>query len=237
MKRLWNGTRALLVVSVMVLLNCPAWGQSEQRSFSPRGRKAAPAAPSSLASDQRTKKIGAPQVIEIPLPEPPPLPSPSWQENVREQHSQSELSAVPSSTTLFSRPGYLGVLYATAEDGPAGVNVLGIIAGSPAERAGFSPASSPFSPTRTEQVLQVVTILLALSPGWPLVIPLMIAQDKHHRRSPRGDLIVVVDGQPVRDAQEFNAVMRHFGPGDTVTFLVQRGTTQMSLSAQLEAEP
>jgi hypothetical protein len=41
----------------------------------------------------------------------------------------------------------------------------------------------------------------------------------------------------VRDALEFNNVMRRFGPGDTVLFVVQRGTTQVRLSAQLAAEP
>jgi hypothetical protein len=31
--------------------------------------------------------------------------------------------------------------------------------------------------------------------------------------------------------------MRHFGPGDTVSFAVMRGTRIVHLSAQLEKEP
>jgi hypothetical protein len=36
---------------------------------------------------------------------------------------------------------------------------------------------------------------------------------------------------------EFNDVMGHFGPGDTVPLVVQRGRTQVRLSVQLAAEP
>lgn len=234
MKKLWNRKRALLVVSAMVLLDCPAWGQGEQRSSSPGGREAAPAAPPSRASEQRTKKIGAPQVIEIPLPEPPPpVPSPSWQEDLGEQSNQNAPLAVPSRTARFSRPGYLGVLYATAEDGLAGVRVLDVIADSPAERAGFS---SQFL-TRTDKVLLAAIIVLAFTPVGPFAIPLASALNPSYNQAPRRDLIVAVDGQSVSNAQEFNDIMRRFGPGDTVTFVVQRGTTHVHLSAQLEAEP
>jgi hypothetical protein len=46
-----------------------------------------------------------------------------------------------------------------------------------------------------------------------------------------------VAGHLVRDVREFNDVMGRFEPGDTVTFVVQRGRTQVRLSAQLTAEP
>jgi S1-C subfamily serine protease len=125
------------------------------------------------------------------------------------------------------------VLYATAEDGSSGVRVLDVIAGSPAARAGFS---SQFS-TRTEKVLQAGIILLALTPVGPFAILLASALHPSYNQAPRRDLIVAVDGQLVSNAQEFNDVMRRFGPGDTVTFVVERGTSHVHLSAQLEAEP
>jgi hypothetical protein len=146
--------RALLVVSVVMLLDSPTWGQDEQRPSSPEIQTGAPAASTSGAAKQRTRKIGAPQVVEISLPEPSPVPSSSWHATVDEQGSQDEPLAAPARTIPFTRPGYLGVLYATAEDGRAGVRVLDVIAGSPAERAGFAASAPP--PPQTAQVLKAV---------------------------------------------------------------------------------
>jgi hypothetical protein len=231
-----RGARALLVVSVVVLLDSPAWGQSAQRPFSQGSRTGALATVPSGAAAQHARKIGVPQVIEIPLPEPTPLPSPPWQESVEAQNSQSEPLAGPPRTIPFTRPGYLGLLYATAEDGPGGVRVLAVIAGSPAEQAGFS-ASPRLSP-KTDLVLTVTAVLMVLTPAAPLAIALGLARDAYDSQlAERGDLITAVAGQPVRDALEFNDVMRHFGPGDTVAFMVQRGGTQVRLAAQLAAEP
>jgi S1-C subfamily serine protease len=128
------------------------------------------------------------------------------------------------------------VLYATAEDGPGGVRVLDVIAGSPAERAGFS--ASPRPSPKTDLVLTVAAVLITLTPAAPFAIALGLARDAYDSQPPEwGDLITAVAGHPVRDALEFNDVMGHFGPGDTVPFVVQRGRTQVRLSAQLAAEP
>jgi S1-C subfamily serine protease len=128
------------------------------------------------------------------------------------------------------------VLYATAEGGPAGVRVLAVIAGSPAEWAGF--AASPRPLPKTDLVLKVAAVLMGATPAAPLAIALGLMRDAYNSQLPeRGDLITTVAEHPVRDAQEFNDVMGHFGPGDTVTFMVQRGRTQVRLSAQLSAEP
>jgi S1-C subfamily serine protease len=129
------------------------------------------------------------------------------------------------------------VLYATAEDGPAGVRVLDVIAGSPAERAGFT--ASPQPSAKTAQVLKaVVPMLMAFAPTAVLALALGLASDAYDSQPPEwGDLITAVAEHPVRDALEFNDIMHHFGPGDTVTFVVQRGRTQVHLSVQLAAEP
>jgi S1-C subfamily serine protease len=131
--------------------------------------------------------------------------------------------------------GYLGVLYGTAEDGRAGVKVLGIIEGSPAQRAGFQgPVRSP---TWQDQAIKLAIPLLVLSPAAPLAIPLAIVHDVYRNHEDSGDLIIEVAGQPVQDAQEFTKVMRRFGPGDTVSFAVLRGDRRVNLSARLEGEP
>jgi len=231
-----GGARALLVVSVVVVLDSPAWGQDAKIPFSPEFQTGASAASPSRVAEPRTRRIGPPQVVEIPLPEPSLVPSPSWYATVEERSNQNEPLAAPARTTS-SALGYLGVLYATAEDGPGGVRVLDVIAGSPAERAGFS--ASPPPPPKTAQVLTaIVSVLMALAPVAALAIALDLAPDVYTSQPPeRGDLITAVAGHPVRDALEFNDVMHRFGPGDTVTFGVQRGRTQVRLSAQLAAEP
>jgi S1-C subfamily serine protease len=128
------------------------------------------------------------------------------------------------------------VLYATADGGPAGVRVLAVIAGSPAERAGFTAAPRP-SP-KTDLILKVAAVLMGMTPAAPLAIALGLMRDAYNSQLPeRGDLIIAAAGHPVRDALEFNNVMRLFGLGDTVPFVVQRGSTQVRLSAQLAAEP
>jgi S1-C subfamily serine protease len=127
------------------------------------------------------------------------------------------------------------VLYATADGDPAGVRVLAVIADSPAERAGFT--ASPRPSPKTDLVLKVAAALMGATPAAPLAIALGLMRDAYNSHLPeRGDLIIAVAGHPVRDALEFNKVMRRFGLGDTVPFVVQRGSTQVRLSAQLAAE-
>jgi S1-C subfamily serine protease len=79
---------------------------------------------------------------------------------------------------------------------------------------------------------------MGLTPAAPLAIVLGLVRDAYNSQLPeRGDLITAVAEHPVRDTQEFNDVMHRFRPGDTVTFVVQRGRTQIRLSSQLESEP
>jgi S1-C subfamily serine protease len=115
------------------------------------------------------------------------------------------------------------------------VKVLGIVEGSPAERAGFQ--GSPHSLTWKDKALKMAIPLLVLSPAAPLAIPLAIIHDVYRNRHNLEDLIVEVQGRPVRDAQEFSEAMRGFGPGDTVSFAVMRGDQIVHISAQLAEEP
>ncbi len=189
------------------------------------------------AQPQRTeRRIGAPQVLEIPVIEPSPSTPPlSKQEEWRDRQLLPQEVSAEQADIAAHHQGYLGVLYGTAEEGPAGVKVLGIVEGSPAERAGFEGPLR--SPTWRDQAIKIAIPLLVLSPAAPLAIPLAIIHDAYHNRQDLGDLIVEVAGHPVRDAQEFSEAMRRFGPGDTVSFAIMRRNRMVHLSAQLEKEP
>jgi S1-C subfamily serine protease len=50
-------------------------------------------------------------------------------------------------------------------------------------------------------------------------------------------LIVAVGDHQVHDAQEFSEEMRHYQPGETVSFSVVRGGKPLHIAVQLEEEP
>jgi hypothetical protein len=233
----WLKSSTLFLVSILLPVSAFAWEQNESFLHAREAQKKIPAAPPSLPAEQQKKTIGPPQVLEIPLREPPSVNSaPSWQDKSKEHSRQDEPPAVLSRSVHSTPHGYLGVRYATAEDGRAGVRVLDVEPGSPADRAGFS-ATGPV-PRETEAVLNNTIFLLVLTPAFPLGILMSVTHEMYHRgRHDREDLIVAVEKHPVKDAQEFNAHIHRFGPGDTVTFWVRRGNTYVRLTAQLKAEP
>ena len=199
----------------------------------------------SLANRQG-RTFGAPQVLEIPVQEMTDPVSPPFQPEVAPLSNESALGMrepdpigipphIPSSLVQQNRRTYLGVLYATAEEGPVGVKVLSVVEGSPAARAGFQGADTPVTGGST--LFKAAIVVLAMSPAGPFAIPLAIAHDMYTNRHPPGDLIVAVDNQPVRDAQEFSDKLRSYQPGDTVVFSVTRGGKLMQVSVQLEEEP
>lgn len=220
----WTKGSVFFLVSVTVSAYASAWGQQE------------PVYPS-FAVQGQDKTIGPPQVIEIPLHALSPGTPSLSREAEHAKHltlDQSTAGLVHSGPSVHH--GYLGVLYATAEDGSAGVRVLDVIPGSPAERAGFF-APGPV-PREIETVLNNTIFFLLLTPAFPLGILMSGTHEMYHRGlHDREDMIVAVDEQPVKDAQEFDARMHNFAPGDTVTFLVRRGNRYVRLTAQLEAEP
>ena len=194
--------------------------------------------------------IGAPQVLEIPAQvEKPPLPDRSedstaslpvpsvnektiQRDNLTPSEVPQELQAAPVPT---GRRNYLGVLYATAEEGTAGVKVLDIVPGSPADRAGFHGASHPSEGQSTW--IKAAIVVLAMSPAGPFAIPLAIAHDMYMGRQSPGDVIVAVGDHPVRNAQEFSEAMRRYQPSETVSFSVLRNGKPLQISVQLEEEP
>jgi hypothetical protein len=100
-----SGASALLVVSVVVLLDSPTWGQDAPRPLSSRIRTGTPAASPSGAAAQHPRRIGVPQVVEISLPEPSPVPAPSWHATVEEQSSQNQPPGCTRSHHLLLCPG------------------------------------------------------------------------------------------------------------------------------------
>lgn len=204
------------------------------------------------SNTRQGRRIGAPQVLEIPvqgLPSstsglppqeevkevmPPPSESGPGMGGSYNAGLPAELPPQLPPAQPYRRT-YLGVLYATAEEGPVGVKVLSVVAGSPAARAGFQGADTP--PAGGSSLFKAAIVVLAMSPAGPFAIPLAIAHDMYTNRHPPGDLIVAVNNEPVRDAQEFSDKLRYHQPGDTVVFSVIRGGEPVQVSVQLEEEP
>ena len=207
------------------------------------------------------QRIGAPQVLEIapqleerdlatetqPQEIPPVTPDrsvertepPATEQAARtvEQLPQQGEHVRPGEDVrgITGQRNYLGVLYATAEEGPVGVKVLDVVPGSPAERAGFSGANRPSEGQST--LIKAAIVVLAMSPAGPFAIPLAIAHDMYMTKQSPGDVIVAINNQPVHNAQEFSEVMRRYQPKETVAFSILRGGKPMQISVQLEEEP
>lgn len=226
---------------------------------------AQPDVPSAVEENEESplgQRIGAPQVLEIspqdgepstvmkrPHAEAPPPEAPT---RAVERTEPPAIEQTARTGERFPQPGenarsggvaqkgagqrnYLGVLYATAEEGPAGVKVLDVVPGSPAERAGFSGANRPSE--GQSSLIKAAIVVLAMSPAGPFAIPLAIAHDMYMTKQTPGDVIVAIDNQPVHNAQEFSEAMRRYKPQETVTFSILRAGKPMQVSVQLEEEP
>ena len=215
---------------------------------------------SGAEQNPRNRSVGAPQTLKLPVqsaptdlsvpiePPPPSQPSdfgdfdpnaswppstadsqfPDWPEPSLEEYSSLEEAALKRT--------YLGVLYATAEEGPEGVRVLSVIEGSPAARAGFEGVNTPVNEKKSN-LMKAAIVVLAMSPAGPFVMPLAIAHDILKNRHPPGDLIVAVENTTVRNAQEFTEAMQRYQPGDSVPFKVLRKDQLLQITVALEEEP
>ncbi len=249
--------RLSLVLSGMLLLGSPALGLAG-------GSRRAAVANTDGATSPSRQSIGAPQVLEIqptqgttpsstedvslstvPAPIEHSVDAPSYgngaprslgsQELGGEERGRVGSTQLPPST---ERRNYLGVLYATAEDGPSGVKVLDVIPGSPAARAGFEGANSPTT-KQPNDFVKIALVALTMSPVGAFAMPLLVAHQMYsanHQSSP-GDLIVAIGDQQVRDAVEFSREMHRYQPGDTVTFSIVRQGKPLQVPVVLEEEP
>ena len=205
---------------------------------------------------QPSQEVGAPQVLEIPVQSSPTQPSVPVETLPSDQWSDSgdflphqdwssaatdgQFSEWPDPPVVESKRTYLGVLYATAEEGPEGVLVLSVIEGSPAHRSGFEGVNMPtqHDQNRNDLVKKAAIIALAMSPAGPFVMPLVAAHDHLTReRHPVGDLIVAVENTPVRTARDLTEVMQRYSPGDQVAFSVLRRNQPRQIAVTLEEEP
>ena len=201
-------------------------------------------------ADHHAPEIGAPQVLDIPVQSGltqsavPVEPSAS---DFRALHPHEDWSSAatdsqfpewPDPSMAESKRTYLGVLYATAEEGPEGVLVLSVIEGSPAHRSGFEGVNAPTRNNKNDFMKKAAIIALAMSPAGPFVMPLVAAHDHLTReRHPVGDLIVAVENAPVRTAQDFTEAMQRYSPGDQVAFSVLRKNQPLQITVTLEEEP
>ena len=201
-------------------------------------------------TDPYAQEVGAPQVLEIPVQSglsQPAVPVEPPASDFRDLHPHEDWSAAatdsqfsewPDPFVAESKRTYLGVLYATAEEGPEGVRVLSVIEGSPAHRSGFEGVNAPTRHNRNDLVKKAAIIALAMSPAGPFVMPLVAAHDHLTReRAPVGDLIVAVENTPVRTAQDFTEAIQRYSPGDQVAFSVLRKNQPLQMTVTLEEEP
>ncbi len=229
----------LLIAALFCGLPIPLPAQETQPVPSAADTSAAP------FDSRQGRTIGAPQVLEIPpqdvtlppasAPQPWSLPPAHEGALSRGDAHDEGLRSEASAPLALPRRNYLGVLYATAEEGPVGVKVLDVVQGSPAARAGFQGTNFPAA--QQNDFFKAAIVVLAMSPAGPFAIPLAIAHDIYTSRQSPGDLIVAVGDHPIRDAQEFSEEMRRYQPGDTVSFSVMRGGKPLQLTVQLEEEP
>lgn len=245
-----NLSRWLLLPTLLSTLTLPAVSLSASPQTAPQAEENEDVPPG--------QRLGAPQVLEIgpaPVPErkeperiaEPPLSLPPTRAGEytdppipertagREPASTQLPPAGNPATKIKGSRNYLGVLYATAEEGPVGVKVLDVVPGSPAEQAGFSGANRPSE--GQSNLMKAAIVVLAMSPAGPFAIPLAIAHDMYMTKQTPGDLIVAVNNQPVRNAQEFSEMMRRYQPHETVAFSVLRAGKALQISVQLEEEP
>ena len=148
--------------------------------------------------------------------------------------------AAPESEQPPEQRTYLGALYATPEhEGLQGVQVLSVIPGSPAARAGFIGANTPQQ--QGTSWFRVAVLALSMSPAGAFAIPLTIAHHVYtNRHAPAdlpGDLIVAIDDTPIPDAQAFSRILGSYEPGDRVTFTFIRAGKPMQVAVTLESEP
>lgn len=148
--------------------------------------------------------------------------------------------AAPESEPPPEQRTYLGALYATPEhEGLQGVQVLSVIPGSPAARAGFIGANTPQQ--QGTSWFRVAVLALSMSPAGAFAIPLTIAHHVYtNRHAPAdlpGDLIVAIDDTPIPDAQAFSRILGSYEPGDRVTFTFIRAGKPMQVAVTLESEP
>lgn len=229
----------LLVVALLYAWPTPLSAQ-ETQSISPR----TPHTLSAPSENRQGRTVGAPQVLEIPPQEltapevaaPQPWSLPSANERALGLGDPQNDGLRPGAPMpVAAKRNYLGVLYATAEEGQPGVKVLDVVQGSPAARAGFQGASSPGK--NSSDLLKAAIVVLAMSPVGPFAIPLAIAHDMYTSHQSPGDLIVAVGDHQIHDAQEFSEEMRRYQPGETVSFSVMRAGKPLQISVRLEEEP
>jgi hypothetical protein len=228
----------LLAIALFYGLPVSLFAQEGQSLSPPSANSAAPSA------SHQGRSVGAPQVLEIPAqeltppevaaPQPGELP-PAYERALGVGDPNDDGLRPEATLPVAVKRNYLGVLYATAEEGPSGVKVLDVVHGSPADRAGFQGVNTPG--VQSSDLVKAAIVVLAMSPVGPFAIPLAIAHDMYTSRRSPGDLIVAVGDHQVHDAQEFSEEMRHYQPGDTVSFSVVRGGKPVQLTVQLEEEP
>jgi hypothetical protein len=196
--------------------------------------------------------LSTPQVLDTPVPHTPEaeasidpyhdtLGQVSAQDPYQTDPAYSDIPPDFSASFASDQRTYLGALYVTPDHGLQGVQVLSVIPGSPAARAGFIGANT--SQKKSNNWLKVAIFALSMSPAGAFAIPLTIAHQVYTNRKALapvdlpGDLIVAVDDKPIQDAQTFSQTLGSYEPGDRVSFSIIRAGKPLQIAVTLEREP
>lgn len=192
-----------------------------------------------IAERDEPRHSGAPQVLELP-PVGPTVTEGSTlhgrelipDDNLGDANANRQ-DAPPVAATKRT---YLGLVYVSTEKEDGGVEVLDVLVGSPAAQAGFVGSRTPVPASRTEQLMKFAVAGLAMSPAAPAAVPLVIVHELFLACRPRGDVILAVGDQAIRDAVELNSKIRRYHPGDPVAFSIVRCGKPMQVTAQMGEE-
>ncbi len=195
-----------------------------------------------IAAQEAQPRPGAPQVLEIPPVRDVLSPSPSLPSSSTSLSNQAPMGAeeynqkqhFPPTETV--KRSYLGLVYVSVEEEDGGVEVLDVLVGSPAAQAGFIGARTPVPSSRTEQLMKFAVAGLAMSPAAYAAVPLVIAHQLFMACHPRGDVILAVGDQAIRDAAELNDEIRRYHPGEQIEFSVVRCGKPVQITAQIGEE-
>lgn len=209
--------------------------EQQRTTGQPGGFPAAAAQPSYSTLLQKGLGEGRPQVLEVPRPQvalpPAPPPQPETQQTLLELGPQRETREPGQNVSFPPPPITIGLVaqsvrFCRAGKDIAGVKVAGLEKGSPAQQAGLQAENGM-------GWKQIVAVLLTFTPAAPLRVLLLL--DGGEQES--GDIIVAVDGKPVKSQEAFAREIARFQAGEVAYLSVLRGTKTLVVPVHLPSRP
>jgi S1-C subfamily serine protease len=209
---------AIVAVGVLIIASGAGAGHAQNLQGVPIPSPVAPPLPPAGGSSSDATLEVAPRII----PSPPP-PSEN-QENAGSQFSSNVFPPLPA-----HRLPYLGITVRPAmvrfhRQDVHGLEIVGVDANSPAERAGIRTPTDMTTIGATGE-----TAGYMLGPLGNLVAPLL---QRTGQLGDAGDLLVAVDDRRVSSPDELYRALERLSPGDTIWLTVMRITPKGAPTTQ-----